>query len=71
MYRGSCNCQAIQYEVDHIDERDATQLFVQHGRRADEQVGSPRETLYRVIPGVDLLETDYALAGGVQIHRAS
>ncbi|WP_232379070.1 hypothetical protein [Alteromonas macleodii] len=30
MYRGSCSCQAIQYEIDHIGELDADDETLSH-----------------------------------------
>ena len=45
MYRGSCSCQAIQYEIDHIGELDADDETLSHSDTSELRVTIEKEQL--------------------------
>jgi len=45
MYRGSCSCQAIQYEIDHIGELDADDETLTHSDTSELRVTIEKEQL--------------------------
>jgi len=47
MYRGSCSCQAIQYEIDHIGELDADDETLSHSDTSELRVTIELLTVHR------------------------
>ncbi|CAB9495010.1 MULTISPECIES: ADP-ribosylglycohydrolase [Alteromonas] len=61
MYRGSCSCQAIQYEIEHIDEFEAD----------DETLTQTDTSKLRMAVEKERLVIDCAPSALAELHQAN